>query len=216
MSNKLGHIAFIMDGNNRWSIKRELSKYDSYKRGASKLVSLSNYIFKYTETNTISAFALSKDNLQRSSKILNVIKKILFESLTQFENNKRNYDLVFIGDLNFLEDKIKKKIYSINKKQIFKKKLLIYLNYGGREDIQQAAKKFNNKNNFENNLLTFKYSEPDILIRTGGYRRISNFLLYQLAFTELFFLNKLWPDLSNADIKKIISQFNKIERKFGK
>ena len=216
MSNKLGHIAFIMDGNNRWSIKRELSKYDSYKRGASKLVSLSNYIFKYTETNTISAFALSKDNLQRSSKILNVIKKILFESLTQFENNKRNYDLVFIGDFNFLEDKIKKKIYSINKKQIFKKKLLIYLNYGGREDIQQAAKKFNNKNNFENNLLTFKYSEPDILIRTGGYRRISNFLLYQLAFTELFFLNKLWPDLSNADIKKIISQFNKIERKFGK
>ena len=205
-----------MDGNNRWSIKRELSKYDSYKRGASKLVSLSNYIFKYTETNTISAFALSKDNLQRSSKILNVIKKILFESLTQFENNKRNYDLVFIGDFNFLEDKIKKKIYSINKKQIFKKKLLIYLNYGGREDIQQAAKKFNNKNNFENNLLTSKYSEPDLLIRTGGYRRISNFLLYQLAFTELFFLNKLWPDLSNADIKKIISQFNKIERKFGK
>ena len=205
-----------MDGNNRWSIKRELSKYDSYKRGASKLVSLSNYIFKYTEINTISAFALSKDNLQRSSKILNVIKKILFESLTQFENNKRNYDLVFIGDFNFLEDKIKKKIYSINKKQIFKKKLLIYLNYGGREDIQQAAKKFNNKNNFENNLLTSKYSEPDLLIRTGGYRRISNFLLYQLAFTELFFLNKLWPDLSNADIKKIISQFNKIERKFGK
>ena len=216
MSNKLGHIAFIMDGNNRWSIKRELSKYDSYKRGASKLVSLSNYIFKYTETNTISAFALSKDNLQRSSKILNVIKKILFESLTQFENNKRNYDLVFIGNFNFLEDKIKKKIYSINKKQFFKKKLLIYLNYGGREDIQQAAKKFNNKNNFENNLLTSKYSEPDLLIRTGGYRRISNFLLYQLAFTELFFLNKLWPDLSNADIKKIISQFNKIERKFGK
>ena len=216
MSNKLSHIAFIMDGNNRWSKKRELSKYDSYKRGASKLVSLSNYIFEYTEINTISAFALSKNNLQRSSKILNVIKKILFESITQFENNKRNYDLVFIGDFNFLQENIKKKIDSINKKQIFKKKLLIYLNYGGREDIQQAAKKFDNKNNFENNLLTSKYSEPDILIRTGGYRRISNFLLYQLAFTELFFLNKLWPDLSNADIKKIISQFNKIERKFGK
>ena len=206
-----------MDGNNRWSKKRALSKYDSYKRGASKLVSLSNYIFtKNTKINTISAFALSKNNLQRSSKILNLIKKILLESLTQFENNKRNYDIVFIGDFNFLEEKIKKKIDSINKKQIFKKKLLIYLNYGGREDIQQAAKNFNNKNNFESNLLTFKYSEPDILIRTGGFRRISNFLLYQIAFTELFFLNKLWPDLSNADIKKIISQFNKIDRKFGK
>ena len=88
MSNKLGHIAFIMDGNNRWSKKKALSKYESYKRGASKLVSLSNYIFTNTEINTISAFALSKNNLQRSSKILNVIKKILFESVTQFENNK--------------------------------------------------------------------------------------------------------------------------------
>ena len=205
-----------MDGNNRWSKKRDSSKYDSYKRGTNKLVSLSNYIFTNTEINTISAFALSKNNLQRSSKILNVIKKILFESLTQFENIKKNYDLVFIGDFDFLEERIRKKINSINKKQIFKKKLLIYLNYGGREDIQQAAKNFNNKNNFENNLLTFKYSDPDILIRTGGFRRISNFLLYQIAFTELFFLNKLWPDLSNADIKKIISQFNKIERKFGK
>ena len=205
-----------MDGNNRWSKKRDLSKYESYKRGASKLVSLSNYIFKYTEINTVSAFALSKNNLQRSSKILNIIKKILFESLIQFENYKKNYDLVFIGDFDFLEEKIRKKIDSINKKQIFKKKLIIYLNYGGREDIQQAAKNFNNKNNFESNLLTFKYSEPDILVRTGGYRRISNFLLYQIAFTELFFLNKLWPDISNTDIKKIILQFNKIERKFGK
>tara|TARA_A100001015_G_C14515888_1_gene528449 strand:+ start:31 stop:315 length:285 start_codon:yes stop_codon:yes gene_type:complete len=94
--------------------------------------------------------------------------------------------------------------------------MVVFLNYGGREDIQQASKLNKNKNTFEKNLLTFNFSYPDILIRTGGFKRISNFLLYQLAFTELFFMNKLWPDISNADIRKIISQFNKIERKFGK
>lgn len=209
-------MAFIMDGNNRWSKKKSLSKYKSYKRGAGKLISLSDDIFSNTKVDTISAFALSKNNLQRSPNLLKVIKKILFESLTEFEKNKKNYDLVFIGDFKFLDTKTKNKIYLINKNQLFKKKLVIYLNYGGREDIQQAAKFINEKNNFEKNLLTFAFSDPDILIRTGGFKRISNFLLYQLAFTELFFLNKLWPDISNADIKKIISQFYKIDRKFGK
>ena len=205
-----------MDGNNRWSKKKSFSKYDSYKRGAAKLISLSNDIFLNTKVDTISAFALSKNNLQRSPNILKVIKKILFESLIEFEKNKKNYDLVFIGDFDFLEKKIKNKIDMINNNQLLKKKLVIFLNYGGREDIQQASKLNKNKNTFEKNLLTFNFSYPDILIRTGGFKRISNFLLYQLAFTELFFMNKLWPDISNADIKKIISQFNKIERKFGK
>ena len=214
--NKLSHIAFIMDGNNRWSKKNSFSKYYSYKQGAGKLFSLSNYIFSNTKVDTISAFALSKNNLQRSSNILKVIKKILFESLVEFEKNKKNFDLVFIGDFGFLEKKIKNKINSINKNQLFKKKLIIYLNYGGREDIKQAFKLNKNKNTFEKNLLTFGFSDPDILIRTGGFKRISNFLLYQLAFTELFFMNKLWPNISNTDIKKIISQFNKIDRKFGK
>ena len=216
MSNKINHIAFIMDGNNRWSKKNSLSKYDSYKRGAAKLISLSNDIFLNTKVETVSAFALSKNNLQRSSNILNVIKKILFESLIELEKNNKNYDLVFIGDFDFLEKKIKNKIDTINRNQLFKKKLIIYLNYGGREDIQQASNFNKNKNIFEKNLLTFGFSDPDILIRTGGFKRISNFLLYQLAFTELFFMNKLWPDISTTDIKKIISQFKKIDRKFGK
>ena len=205
-----------MDGNNRWSKKNSLSKYDSYKRGATKIISLSDDIFLNTKVETISAFALSKNNLQRSSNILKVITKILFESLIELEKNNRNYDLVFVGDFDFLEKKIKNKIDTINRNQLFKKKLIIYLNYGGREDIQQASNFNKNKNIFEKNLLTFGFSDPDILIRTGGFKRISNFLLYQLAFTELFFMNKLWPDISNTDIKKIISQFKKIDRKFGK
>lgn len=204
-----------MDGNNRWSRKSSLSKYDGYKNGAKKLISLTNFIFANTNVNFISAFALSKNNLQRSSGVLKIIKKVLLDTLKDYDNKKINYDLFFIGDFNFLELNVKKKILSINKNNLFKKKLIIYLNYGGREDIQQAAKSNINKK-FETNLLSNKFSDPDILIRTGGFKRISNFLLYQLAFTEFFFLKKLWPDLQTRDIKKIINQFNKIERKFGK
>ena len=130
MSNKLSHIAFIMDGNNRWSKKKSLSKYDSYRLGARKLISLSNNIFSKSKVDTVSAFALSKNNLQRSPNILKVIKKILFESLIEFEKNNKNYDLVFIGDFDFLEKKIKNKIDIINNNQLFKKKLVIFLNYG--------------------------------------------------------------------------------------
>jgi len=134
----------------------------------------------------------------------------------QYKNKKKNYDLIFIGDFDFLESKIKKKILSINEQNFFKKKLVIYLTYGGKEDIHQDFKLSKNIRNFEKKLLGNRFSDPDILIRTGGFKRISNFILYQLAFTELFFLKKFWPDLSNTDIKKIILQFNKIERKFGK
>ena len=204
-----------MDGNNRWSRKSSLSKYDGYKNGAKKLISLTNFIFANTNVNFISAFALSKNNLQRSSGVLKIIKKVLLDTLKDYDNKKINYDLFFIGDFNFLELNVKKKILSINKNNLFKKKLIIYLNNGGREDIQQAAKSNINKK-FETNLLSNKFSDPDILIRTGGFKRISNFLLYQLAFTEFFFLKKLWPDLLPRDIKKIIKQFNEIERKFGK
>ena len=204
-----------MDGNNRWSRKRSLSKYDGYKYGANKLISLTNYIFSNTGVNFISAFALSKNNLQRSSSIIKIIKKIISDTLNDYDKNKVNYDLFFIGNFNFLESEVKEKILSINKNSFYKKKLIIYLNYGGREDIQQAAKLNNNKK-FETNLLSNKFSDPDILIRTGGFKRISNFFLYQIAFTEFFFLKKLWPDLLSTDIKKIIIQFNEIERKFGK
>ena len=205
-----------MDGNNRWSKKNGKTSYYSYKLGANKLLSFSDYIFSNTQTNIISAFALSKNNLKRSLNIIKVIKKILSEMLNHYENNKINFDLFFIGDFNFLESEIRSKILSINKKNLFKKKLVIYFNYGGREDIQQAAKLCKDNKSFEKNLRGNKFPDPDILIRTGGFRRISNFILYQLAFTEIFFLKKLWPDLTKADIKKIVSQFKMIERKFGK
>ena len=204
-----------MDGNNRWSLKNKISKYQAYKIGAKRLINLSNYIFSNTEIKYISAFVLSKNNLKRSAKIINVIKKILYESLVEIKNHKTYFDLVIIGDVEFLDLKTKNMIKTINKKNIFKKKLILYLNYGGKEDIEQAAKS-NLYNSVEKNLLSGGFPDPEVLIRTGGFNRLSNFLLYQISFTELFFLKKLWPDLNSTDIKKIISNFRKIKRKFGK
>ena len=205
-----------MDGNNRWSKKNDFSKYRSYKRGANKLIKISKYIFENSDTNYVSAFALSKNNLNRSNKTINMIKKILLEYLESLNDYHYNFDFYFIGDFNFLDKHIKKKIHEINKIQKHKKKLFIYLNYGGREDILLAAKNYiNQKKSFENLLLTKDIPDPEILIRTGGYIRISNFFLYQIAFTELFFLKKLWPDITPSDIRKIINSYYKIHRKYG-
>ena len=206
-----------MDGNNRWSKKNNFSNYDSYNFGAEKLIKLSNYLFSNYELSFISAFALSRNNLNRSNSVLKTIKRVLYYSLLSLEKKNIEFDINFIGSFDFLDLKTKNKINQVNKKNRFKKKLIIYINYGGREDIQQAVFKSKDKNiAFKNKLLTKNIPDPDILIRTGGYQRISNFLLYQIAFTELFFFRKLWPDLQYSDLKKVIENFYKIERKFGK
>ena len=206
-----------MDGNNRWSKKNNCSKYHAYNFGAEKLIKLSRFLFYNYDLNFISAFALSRNNLNRSSSIINSIKKVLSQSLKRLDLNKNDFDIFFIGNFNFLDMETKKKIYEINNIKKNKKKLIIYLNYGGREDIENAAKSMNKSQKpFKDFLHTKNLPDPDILVRTGGYKRISNFLLYQLAFTELFFMKKLWPDIKNNDLNKIIEKFHTIERKFGR
>ena len=206
-----------MDGNNRWSKKKSISKFTAYKKGANNLIKLSDFIFNNSKTNFISAFALSKNNLDRPSSTLNIIKKVLKISLKELDNKKLNFDIHFFGNFNFIDKKSKDLINQLNKINNYSKKLYIYINYGGREDIEKAAINTKSKNNiFKNNLITSNLPDPDILIRTGGFHRLSNFLLYEIAFTELFFLNKLWPDLNISDLRKIFEKYSIIERKFGR
>ena len=209
-----------MDGNNRWSKKKHLNLYNSYYEGGINLLRLSNFIFSNYQTNYISAFALSKNNLSRPKYIITTIKKVLDKFLNQLDTNKISFKIQFIGDLSFLNDEVLEKlseIQNINSKS--KNKLIIFLNYSGRSDIDNAFKiKVNSKNNtskISNLLSTKNIPNPDLLIRTGGYQRISNFLLYELAFTELIFTKTLWPDLKSTNIKKYIENYSKIERKFG-
>ena len=213
-----------MDGNNRWAKKNKLNKYNGYKKGAETLIKLSNFIFQNTDTRYISAFALSKNNLNRSKKLISIIKIVLLEFLNKAINDKiyNNFNIKFIGNRNFLSNEINNKIDEVeNLKHRSKKYLLIYINYSGKEDINQAAynlyKKKSNKNinTLNGYLLTNKFPDPDLLIRTGGFSRLSDFIIYQSTFTELFFINKLWPDLLKSDLLRIFNKFYKIERKFG-
>jgi len=212
-----------MDGNNRWSKKNDKNKYYAYKKGASTLINLANYIFDNTNVKYISAFALSKNNLNRSKNLIKTLKRILLEFLDKSLNeNSNNFNIKFIGNRKFLSKEINLKIEKIEKLKIHSKKnLLIFINYSGRDDIEQAAynlyrnKKNNSKPILKNYLLTKNIPDPDLLIRSGGFSRLSDFIIYQITFTELIFINKLWPDITNRDIFKILNKYYSIERKFG-
>ena len=211
-----------MDGNNRWSKKNKTNKYNGYKKGANTIIKLSNYIFHNTDAKYVSAFALSKNNLNRSSNLILTLKKILLEFLNKVIEDEITFqfNIRFIGNRNFLSQAINKKIDQLERqKKNNTKTLLIYINYSGKNDIEQAAIKYRQNFKkiikFNNYLLTSGIPDPDILVRTGGFRRLSDFLIYQSSFTELFFLKKLWPDLNKKDVSKIFSKYYSIERKFG-
>ena len=211
-----------MDGNNRWSTKNDTSLFETYKLGANKLFKLSNYLFNKKNISTVSAFAFSVNNQKRSKKIISIINKLLNNYLDNILNNQSfNFRIKFFGEISYFPKEIQKQITSIEKVNINSPYTLnIFLNYGGQEEIIDMVNYFRKKNKVAtkvevDNFFNKKYNPPELLIRTGGFKRISNFILHQLSFTELFFINKLWPDFSISDLNKIISKYESIERKFG-
>ncbi len=222
MSNKLNHISFIMDGNNRWSKIHNKSSFESYKFGAKKLLNLSQYIFNnYKKISYVSAFALSTHNMKRPKSTLNTIFDVFEYFLDKFPDNKYDFKITFIGNLDDFNKKLRDKISSIEKiNSNSKRKLIIFINYSGSSDIKNAHKRYlmsDSKRifNIQNFILTKGIPNPDILIRSGGFQRLSDYMLFNLTFTELFFSSKLWPDLKSNDIKKFINKYRTIERKFG-
>ena len=207
-----------MDGNNRWAKKNNFSKENSYKKGAMKLFKLSDFIFKNYKTMYISAFALSNSNLKRSASFLKIFTEICNFFIKEFDKYKFEYKINFIGDLTFLSKKIINDLRDIeNSNKSSKYCLNIFLNYSGRNDIKEASIKLNGniKSNLDKYLMTKNLPDPDILFRSGGYQRISDFMLYQISFTELYFSNKLWPDITCKDISNLYVKYSKTERKFG-
>lgn len=212
-----------MDGNHRWSKKNQIDQFDSYVKGSNKLLEVTEYIFSNFETQYITAFALSKNNLNRTNKKISILKSVIKYFLDDLDSlSKLNFRISIKGNLGFLEKSIINKINDLNSRNYtYKKNLIILINYSGQDDILNSVIKINklklklNRTNFEKNLFLGSIPYPDLLIRTGGYQRISNFMLYQLSFTDFFFLKKLWPDLKKSDVKNIINNFKKINRKFG-
>ena len=210
-----------MDGNNRWSQKNNTTKTLSYKKGVNKILTLSKFIFTEYKVPYVSAFALSSHNLNRSKNFVSIIINTIKQFLIEYDKFDIDYKIKFIGDLSFINDsKIiadLKKIETNN--SVSKFTLIVFINYSGTTELNNAAKlisKIKYKDfNLRSCLMTSDLPDPDILIRSGGFSRISDFMLYQLSFTELFFIKKLWPDFKKNDLKKIINNFLKLERKFG-
>jgi undecaprenyl diphosphate synthase len=221
--NSLNHIAFIMDGNGRWGLKKNKTRNYGHLVGlktVQKIVEAS-ILFKVP---IITFYVFSTENWKRPKTEIKYLFNLIKIYFNKEINNiiKNNIKIVISGRLKNLPIKIKDILKKVTNKTKKNNKLTINLaiNYGSRDEIVDSIKKinYNSKIITEENINKNLYSDlsfPDILIRTGGQKRLSNFMLWQLAYTEFFFLDKLWPDFTKNDLKKIINKFYKIRRNFG-
>ena len=224
--NKLNHVAIIMDGNGRWGLKKKGSRNYGHLKGIKTVESvIRNSLIKKIPYLTLYTF--STENWKRPDSEINFLFDLIRKSLKKKLNTliKQGIKVNIIGQTQKLPKDIVKIIKQIEKKTLKNKKITLNLalNYGSKEEIVNACKKLTSKkdqeiniNNLEKELYTHNLPDPDVLIRTGGTKRLSNFLLWQLAYTEIFFIDKLWPDFNESDYNKILRKFYKIKRNFGK
>ncbi len=221
--NPIKHVAIIMDGNGRWGLKKKKSRNYGHKIGLKTV----EKVIKATLKNKIkflTLYAFSTENWKRPKKEINFLFNLL-ENFLKNEINKLNEQkirLYIIGKKNFSK-KLNNLLKYSEKKTLKNKRLQINLalNYGSKSELVESFKKINakknkiNEKNISLNLFTKNIPDPDILIRTGNTNRLSNFLLWQLAYSEIFFVKKLWPDFNENDYNKIINNFKKIKRNYG-
>ena len=218
------HVAIIMDGNGRWGIKKKNSRNYGHKRGLVAVGNIINAAIK-KRIKYLTLFIFSTENWKRPIKEVNYLFNLLESYIDKEIDNllKKNIKIKVIGNIKPFPKVLKRKIKKVEKLTSINKNIQINmaLNYGSREEIINTFKILKRKNlkinekNFEKFLYTKDIPDPDILIRTGNTNRISNFLIWQLIYTEIFFLNKMWPDFTKNDFFKIINNFKKINRNFG-
>ncbi len=219
--NKINHIAFIMDGNGRWGKKNSKGRNYGHLKGVETLKKIVKSSIKL-KIPILTFYVFSSENWKRPKKEINFLFNLINNYFTKEINNviKQGIKLNILGEINKLSSNLKKTLKKSTDLTKKNKKIIVNLaiNYGSKNEILLAfkkTKKILNIINFEKNLYTKRLPHPDILIRTGGHQRLSNFMLWQLAYAELFFLKKLWPDFSENDLKKIINKFKKSKRNFG-
>ena len=221
--NPLNHVAIIMDGNGRWGVKHRNSRNAGHKAGLKTVEKIIKCSIK-NKIKYLTLYAFSTENWKRPKKEIEYLFNLLENFLTNRidELHKQNIKLKIIGIKNF-SSKLNKLLRLSEKKTSKNEKLQINLalNYGSKFELINAFKKIQknkeniNERNIEKYLQTENIPDPDILIRTGNTKRLSNFLLWQLAYSEIFFEKKLWPDFNEKDYNKIIYRFKKIKRNFG-
>ena len=221
--NSINHVAIIMDGNGRWGIKHKNSRNLGHKEGLKAVEKIIESTIK-NKIKYLTLYAFSTENWKRPKKevnfLFNLLENFLLNKISEL--NKQHIKLKIIGKKNFS----KKINFLLNEseKKTFKNKRLqinLALNYGSKDELVSAFNlMLKNKiklteKNINNSLFTKNIPDPDLLIRTGDTRRLSNFLLWQLAYSEIFFEKKLWPDFNENDYNKILNNFKKIKRNYG-
>ena len=222
--NPLKHVAIIMDGNGRWGLKKNKSRNFGHKQGL-KTVEMIIKVSLEKKIDFLTLFVFSTENWKRPKKeitfLINLLKNYINKELSNLI--EKNIKLKIIGNINKFPNSLK---YKLKKAELLTKynnkiQINIALNYGSKEEIINTVKKLQklslkiNSKNITNNLYTAGIPDPEILIRTGDRKRLSNFLLWQSSYTELYFEKKLWPDFTKQDFKKIILNFSKVRRNFG-
>ena len=225
------HIAIIMDGNRRWAREKGIDTKLGHKAGAETLEKIASFANKIG-IKYMTVYAFSTENWKRTKEEVGALMLLLKAYLDKFLNKEslRNIKIRVLGDIENLDKGIKESIEKIVEKSKNNTGLTLNIafNYGGRAEIVRAVKRISekvkndeleleeiNEEIVENNLYTVGEPNPDLLIRPGGELRISNFLLWQLAYTEFVFTNKYWPDFSEEDLLKAINIFETTNRKFG-
>ena len=221
--NPIKHMAIIMDGNGRWGLKHKNSRNLGHKEGLKTVEMVIKYCIK-KKIKFLTLYAFSTENWKRPLKERNYLFRLLevylIEKLEKLNNEK--IKIKILGEKKFY-NKLNKLLDFAEKKTIRNTKLQINLalNYGSKKEIVYAFNKLKKRskiseNDINNNLYTKNIPDPEILIRTGNTQRLSNFLLWQAAYTEIFFEKKLWPDFKEEDLNKIVKKFSNIKRNFGK
>ena len=218
--NKLNHIAFIMDGNGRWGKKNNKGRNYGHIKGVEtvKKVVKSSIILKIP---IVTFYVFSSENWKRPKTEITFLFKIIKNYFSKEIKSviSQGIKINILGEMKKLTPELRKVLKKSVDQTKKNKKIIVNLaiNYGSKNEIIHAAKNSKNLNHkdFERNLFTKNMPNPDILIRTGGHKRLSNFMLWQLAYAELFFLKKLWPDFNTSDLVKIIKKFKVSKRNFG-
>ena len=226
------HVAIIMDGNSRWAQKKDLSKEKGHKAGVKK-ARLAVEFFLENGIKELTLFAFSTENWGRQKKEVKALMKLFLEAINEQTPDliKNKVKLNFIGEISRFDKVLIKQIKKSQEntsKYDAKMNLNIAISYGGRWDLEQALKKIIddilketikirnlNEDLISNYLSTSQIEDPDMIIRSGGEKRISNFFLWQAAYSEIYFSDKLWPDFNEKDFKEALNEFSSRKRKFG-
>ena len=224
MSNELHHLAIIMDGNGRWAKERGLSRSKGHEAGVKSVQSITEYCANHIEIKTLTLYAFSTENWKRPKLEVDFLMKLLQKQIKKEQPRYQAQGVRFetIGDLSPFSNKLKQTLQETKELTKDNKKLtqILALNYGARDEIVRAVKRIIEageeiSQDSIGEYLDTPYSDIDLLIRTSGEQRLSNFLLWQLSYSELAFTPTYWPDFSAKELDTIIKDFKNRERKFG-